>query len=93
MGLSIGDKLLSVLTPAAVIVDGPKHVRFEGERMSLTRATQRIKATLGADPKAEVQYPTRYWHFNGVSLRQIYALAFGAPMLPLPKRPARSTTV
>lgn len=89
MHLRVGDELSSIFSPEVAVVAGPKEVAFQGERMSLTRATQRLKGALGADPAAAVHYPTRYWHCQGVPLRQIYARAFGAPMLPPPKRPSR----
>lgn len=67
MGIAVGSKLLYVDDESiGVEVIADKKVLFNGNEMSLTRATQIIKNLDYA-----VQ-PTRHWSFNGRNLRDIW---------------------
>ena len=66
MGVPVEALLVSIETGEEATVIGPKRVRFRGEEMSLTRATQfalNIEHGVG---------PTPHWTFKGRVLLEIY---------------------
>ncbi|GAB4223283.1 MAG: hypothetical protein Kow0076_5530 [Francisella sp.] len=67
MGLNIGD-ILTYGSDNSITVEivGDKKVSYNGEVMSLTAVTQKIK---GLDYQVQ---PTRYWYQNGRNLKDIW---------------------
>lgn len=66
MGIPVEALLVSTDTGEKATVIGPKRVRFRGEEMSLTRATQFAR---------DIEYgigPIPHWTFNGRPLQEIY---------------------
>ena len=72
MGIPLGSKLTSTITEEEATVISPRKVLFREEEMSLTEATEKVRA--GRAPSA----PTQYWEFDGRSLGDIYRETYGA---------------
>lgn len=66
MGIPVGSTLHSTDADAAVVVTGPKQVRFGEEDMSLTAATKQV---LGI---AYSVGPAPHWTFEGRVLQELY---------------------
>ncbi len=66
MGISVGSVLTSVSGDETVIVVADRRVEFEGEEMSLTQATKKVR---------NISYnvnPSRHWTHEGRSLHYFY---------------------
>lgn len=68
MGIPVGSVLVFAGDEdAEVIVSAERKVMFNEEEVSLSRATREL---LGLDYNVQ---PTKYWTFEGINLREIYA--------------------
>ncbi len=66
MGISVGSVLNSVSGGETVIVVADRRVEFEGEEMSLTQATKKVR-NISYDV-----HPSRHWTYEGRSLQYFY---------------------
>lgn len=66
MGIGVGETLTTADGLHSCIIAEEKKVKFEGEIMSLTRLTRKIK---GIDHNV---HPAPHWFYNGKSVKEIY---------------------
>lgn len=73
MQIPIGSQLIYEATNDTAIVTGGRKVNFNGEDMSLTMATRKIRGL----PDTYAIQPTPFWSYNGVGLSTLYDQTYG----------------